>query len=181
MGGNRDLRCLCYLLFKVRFCLNSLRLCVRFSVPWCRLRCSVKDSGAAPYASTKLRSANSRTVSTCSRVTPGYQSRKSLTVAPSSRFSKSNVAGTCVPLNRHILLDLPGPRSTTVHSLQSSIVDTINLPKKNTNLEAKPLRRMDFTTKTQRTPSFGSQSFCKGPSGPTKALENKSFTLLIRP
>jgi hypothetical protein len=38
-----------------------------------------------------------------------------------------------VPLNRHIHLDLPGPRSTTVHWVQLSIADTINPLKGNTN------------------------------------------------
>jgi hypothetical protein len=92
------------------------------------------------YTSIRLRSANSRTASTCSRVTPGYHSKKSLTVAPTSRFSKSKVAGTWVPLNRHIHLDLPGPRSTTVHWVQSSIAETINPLRRNTNLppSAKP-------------------------------------------
>jgi hypothetical protein len=43
-------------------------------------------------------------------------------------------------LNRHIHLDLPGPRSTTGHWLQSSIVETINLPRKNTKEELKELQ-----------------------------------------
>jgi len=73
-------------------------------------------------ATAKLRSACSSTASTCSRLTPGNQARKSFSVAPSSRFSKSARTGTRVFLNTQAPLTLPGTRSTAVHCVQSSIV-----------------------------------------------------------
>ena len=47
-----------------------------------------------------------------------------------------------MPLNRHIHLDLPGPRSTSGHWLQSSIAETISLPGKNTKEELKELQEL---------------------------------------
>ena len=57
-------------------------------------------------------------------------------------------------MNRHIHLDLPGPRSTTGHWLQSSIVDTISPQKKNTKQEFKELQ--EFKERSQE-PESGSQ------------------------
>ena len=70
---------------------------------------------------TRLRSACRRTSSTCSRVTPSYHSRKSLTVAPASRFSNNVATGKRVPLNTNAPLTRPGTRSTDLHSVQSSM------------------------------------------------------------
>src|SRR6266481_4802629 len=75
---------------------------------------------ARDHATARLRSACRSTVSTCSRVTPGNHSRKSSTRAPSSRFSKRAFTGTRVPLKSHSPLTLPGKRSTTEQSFQSS-------------------------------------------------------------
>lgn len=53
------------------------------------------------YATARLCSANARTASACSRLTPGNHNTKSFTLAPSSRFSKRAFTGTRVPLNSH--------------------------------------------------------------------------------
>jgi hypothetical protein len=50
-----------------------------------------------------------RTSSTCSRVTPGNYDRKSETVAPPSRFSKSATTGTRVPRKTHGRSPFPNP------------------------------------------------------------------------
>ena len=50
---------------------------------------------------------------------PSNHSRKSLTVAPLSRFSKSAATGSLVPVNTQAPLTLPGKLSTTGHLLQS--------------------------------------------------------------
>jgi len=71
-------------------------------------------------ATAKLCSACFRTASTCSRLTPGNQSRKSSTRAPSSRFAKRACTGTRVPLKTQAPLTFPGVRSTTGHWFQSS-------------------------------------------------------------
>src|ERR1700730_7749783 len=68
------------------------------------------------YATVKLRSANSRTASTCSRFTPGNHRRKSSTPAPSSRFSKRAFTGTRVPLNSHTPLTFPGTRNGVIRA-----------------------------------------------------------------
>ena len=52
-----------------------------------------------------------------------------------------------MPLNRHIHLDLPGPRSTSGHWLQSSIAETISLPGKNTKEELEELQ--EFKERSQ--------------------------------
>ena len=52
-----------------------------------------------------------------------------------------------MPLNRHIHLDLPGPRSTTGHCLQSSIAGTVSLPRKNRKEEFKELQ--EFKERSQ--------------------------------
>ena len=65
--------------------------------------------------------AKSRTASTCSRRTPGNHSRKSATVAPSSRFSKSALTGTRVPRNTHKPLIRSGEQDTSAQFDQSSI------------------------------------------------------------
>ena len=56
-------------------------------------------------------------------------------------------------MNRHIHLDLPGPRSTTGHWFQSSIADTISLPRKNTKEELKELR--GFKERSQESARVG--------------------------
>ena len=57
----------------------------------------------------------SRTVSTCSRLTPGNHDRKSSTVAPASRFSKSAMTGTRVPRKTHAPLTRASSCSTAEH------------------------------------------------------------------
>jgi hypothetical protein len=49
-------------------------------------------------------------------------SRKSSTVAPSSRFSNNAATGTRVPLNSHAPLTFPAVRSTAAHLLQSNMI-----------------------------------------------------------
>src|SRR5437764_10713788 len=89
-----------------------------------RQRCALIEED--PHqAAARLRSACRSTSSTCSRVTPSYHPRKSLTVAPASRFSKSVVTGNRVPLNTNAPLTRPGTRSTDLHSDQSSIREVI--------------------------------------------------------
>ena len=58
-------------------------------------------------------------------MTPRNQARKSFTVAPSSRFSKSARTGTRVFLNTQAPLTLPGTRSTAAHWAQSSIAKAL--------------------------------------------------------
>ena len=58
-------------------------------------------------------------------VTPRDLVRKSFTVAPSSRFSKSARAGTRVFLNTQTPLTLPGIRLIAAHWVQSNIVKSI--------------------------------------------------------
>ena len=79
-------------------------LCPQYMVcrrPWCHrsdaeLR-GCNGWGRRAHDRARLRSACRRTCSTCSRVTPGNQARKSSTRAPSSRFSNSALTGTRVP------------------------------------------------------------------------------------
>ena len=56
-----------------------------------------------------------------------------------------------MPLNRHIHLDLPGPRSTSGHWLQSSIAETISLPGKKTKEELEELREVQGAEPGART------------------------------
>src|SRR5882672_1404348 len=65
--------------------------------------------GAHPASVWRLCWVCSSTASTCWRVTPGNQRKKSSIQAPSSRFSKSALTGTRVSRNTHAPLTLPGP------------------------------------------------------------------------
>ena len=56
---------------------------------------------------------------TCSRSTPGNHSRKSLALAPASRFSNKARTGTRVPANTQAPPTRPGTRSTAAHAVQS--------------------------------------------------------------
>src|SRR5439155_18239736 len=83
-------------------------------------RCALVEKN--PHqAAARLRSACRRTSRTCSRVTPSYHFRKSLTVAPASRFSNNVTTGNLVPLKTNAPLTRPGTRSTAPHSDQSSM------------------------------------------------------------
>ena len=76
-------------------------------------------------AVARLASANSRTASACARVTPGNHSRNWSTVAPSSRFSNNVFTGTRVPRKSHAPLTFSGDRSTAVHAVQSSMLESV--------------------------------------------------------
>ena len=69
----------------------------------------------------RLCCACSSTASTCSRVTPGNQRKKSSMHAPSSRFSKSAFTGTRDPRKTQAPLTFPGTRSTDEQLDQSNI------------------------------------------------------------
>src|SRR5438067_548484 len=69
----------------------------------------------------RLRSAWASTAIAWSRVTPGNHFRKSSTLAPSSRFSKSARTGMRVPLNTQAPLTRSGARSTAGQLCQSSM------------------------------------------------------------
>src|SRR3954452_10218369 len=80
------------------------------------------------HATRRLRAAWSRTASACSWVTPGNQSRKSSSLAPDSRFSKSALTGTRVPRKTQAPLTRSGERSTARHCDQSSIKAILAIP-----------------------------------------------------
>jgi hypothetical protein len=66
-------------------------------------------------------------------------------------------------LNRHIHLDLPGPRSTTGHWFQSSIVQTISLLGENTKEEFRSSGVQEFRSSgVQEFRSSGVQEFRSG-------------------
>lgn len=71
-----------------------------------------KDSHAAK-GSPRLSDANSNTASSCCLLTPGNHSRKSSTVAPSSRFSKRARTGMRVPRNTVVPPNTSGFCSTS--------------------------------------------------------------------
>jgi hypothetical protein len=73
-----------------------------------------------------------------------------------------------VPLNRHIHLDLPGPRSTTGHWLQSSMTDTISPPGQNTKAEFTKLH--EFKEFEERSQELESRSQERGFGTPGAAL-----------
>src|SRR5262249_15437328 len=76
---------------------------------------------AHPASGWRLCWVCSSTASTCWRVTPGNQSKKSSMHAPSSRFSKSAFTGTRVPRNTQAPLTFPGARSTAGQDDQSNM------------------------------------------------------------
>src|SRR5258706_14573961 len=86
-------------------------------------RALIKQDPHATASVSRLAAVCSRTVSTWALVTPGNHSRKSSTVAPSARFSKSARTGTRVPRNTQAPLTMLGERSTAEHVLQSIILN----------------------------------------------------------
>src|ERR1019366_3747561 len=87
------------------------------SEPRAKLR--LRTYGAKAGALSRLRTANSMTALTCSRLRPSYHSVMPSRLAPASRFSKMADTGIRVPFNTHAPLTLPGTLSTAGHCDQS--------------------------------------------------------------